>query len=52
MVASGLPVSAKVRQLHEQFASSGKEEAMSKADRVEMLKQATTREELKKVLAV
>ena len=25
---------------------------MSKADRVEMLKQATTREELKKVLAV
>lgn len=52
VVASGLPVSAKVRQLHEQFASSGKEEAMSKADRVEMLKQATTREELKKVLAV
>lgn len=52
VVASGLPVSVKVRQLHEQFASSGKEEAMSKADRVEMLKQATTREELKKVLAV
>ena len=52
VVASGLPVSAKVRQLHEQFASSGKEEVMSKADRVEMLKQATTREELKKVLAV
>ena len=52
VVASGLPVSSKVRQLHEQFASSGKEEAMSKADRVEMLKQATTREELKKVLAV
>lgn len=52
VVASGLPVNAKVRQLHEQFASSGKEEAMSKADRVEMLKQATTREELKKVLAV
>lgn len=52
VVASGLSVSAKVRQLHEQFASSGKEEAMSKADRVEMLKQATTREELKKVLAV
>ena len=52
VVASGLPVSAKVRQLHAQFASSGKEEAMSKADRVEMLKQATTREELKKVLAV
>ena len=52
VVASGLPVSVKVRQLHEQFASSGKEEAMSKADRVEMLKQATTREDLKKVLAV
>ena len=52
VVSTGLPISAKVRQLHQQFASSGKEEGLSQSDRVEMLKQATTHKALERVLAV
>lgn len=52
VLVADTPLSAKMKQVREEFANSDNASVMSENDRIGMLKKATTRDELKRVLEV